>query len=239
MKSRFTLLLSVFCLVFFSGVLQAQTAEKIIKTHIKKAGYKKYKKVETIKITGNMPTPQGDFPITSYSKKPNKTKVKLDIQGMEMVASAFDGTTAWTLNPFMGSSTPTKLPADQAKLVAEQAQFEPLYVDYAAKGYTITLDGTEDVKGKSCYKLVVEKPGLDKQYHYIDAETYMLTKVNAVGGDGSRGDTYFGDYKKTDFGVMMPYSMEISTQMGPMQIIYSEIIANEPIADEEFAYTGS
>lgn len=241
MKLRFKLLMSMLCLIFLAGVVQAQTVDKILKQHIKKSGSKKYKKVETVIMTGNLPTPQGDFPITIYSKRPNKTKSELDIMGNQMIPSAFDGETAWMLNPMMGSTTPQKLPAETALLIAEQSQFEPLYIDYGSKGYTITLDGNDDVKGKSCYKLKIEKSsgeGSEPQYHSFDKETYMLLKVNAKGADGNRADTFFGDYKKTDFGIMMPYLWEISTQMGPQEINFIKITGNEPIDDKEFAFPG-
>jgi outer membrane lipoprotein-sorting protein len=189
-------------------------------------------------MTGNLPTPQGDFPITIYSKRPNKSKSELDIMGNQMIPSAFDGETAWMLNPMMGSTTPQKLSDEQTRLVADQAQFDPLYMNYGDKGYTITLDGTEDVNGKSCFKLKVEKMGGDPQYHFLDAETYMLVKLNAKAADGSRADTFFSDYKKTDFGIMMPFTWEISTQMGPQQIVFTKITANEPIDDKEFAFPG-
>jgi outer membrane lipoprotein-sorting protein len=231
-------LITAFCLVFITGVLQAQTAEKIIKQNIKKSGSKKFAKIETIIMTGNLPTPQGDFPITIYNKRPNKSKSQLDIMGSEMIPSAFDGETAWMVNPFAGASSPQKLPDETTLLVAEQAEFEPLYINYKDRGYTITLDGTEDVKGKSCYKLKVEKAGGNPQYHFLDTETYMLIKVNAKGADGSRADTFFSDYKKTDFGIMMPFTWEISSQMGPQQIVFSKITANEPIDDKEFAFPG-
>ena len=244
MKLRSILLLSTFCLIFISGGIQAQTADQVLKQHIKKSGSKKYKKVETIKMIGELPTPQGSFPITIYSKKPDKNKVELDIPGMGvMIPSAYDGETAWMVNPMMGATSPQKFPDEAAGYIADQAQFEPLYINYGKKGYTITLDGTEDVNGKSCFKLKVEKSAPDgsaqsAQYHYFDSETYMLVKVNARGADGNVADTFFSDFRRTDFGVMMPYAMEISSPMGMQPIEFTEIIGNEPIDDKEFAYQG-
>lgn len=235
MKITFKLLISMFCLIFISGVLQAQTVDKILKQNIKKTGGKKYKKVETIKMIGNLPTPNGDFPITVYSKKPNKSKVQLDIPGMEMIPSAYDGETAWMVNPMTGVSTAQKFPDEAASLIADQAEFEPMYINFAQKGYNITLEGTEDVKGKSCYKLKVEKSATT-QYHYLDTETYLLIKVNAKGADGNPADTFFSNYKKTDFGITLPYSWEIGSAMGMQQILFTEIIANEPMDDKEFAF---
>ena len=69
MKITFKLLISMFCLIFISGVLQAQTVDKILKQNIKKTGGKKYKKVETIKMIGNLPTPNGGFSYNGLFKK--------------------------------------------------------------------------------------------------------------------------------------------------------------------------
>jgi len=243
MKLRSKPMISLFCLIIISGVLQAQSVDKILKKHIKESGSKKFKKVETIKMIGNLPTPQGDFPIIIYSKKPNKMKVELDIMGMQMIPSAYDGETAWMVNPMMGDSSPQKFPDDGALLIADQAQFEPLYINYGEKGYTISLDGTEDVKGKSCYKLKIEKylggmSDKNTQYHYFDTETYMVVKVNSMGADGNRSDTFLSDYKKTDSGILFPYTMEIGSPMGMQEISFTEIIANDPIDDEVFVFPG-
>ena len=169
--------------------------------------------------------------------------IELDIMGTKMIPSAYDGETAWMVNPMTGDSSPQKFPNEGTLLIADQAQFEPLYINYEEKGYTISLDGTEDVKGKSCYKLKIEKSlgGMsDKntQYHYFDTETYMVVKVNSMGADGNRSDTFLSDYKKTDSGIMFPYTMEIGSPMGLQKISFTEIIANVPIDDEVFVFPG-
>lgn len=238
MRQKFTSFLCMICLISFSGILQAQTADKILKQYIKATGSKKYKKLETIKMIGDLPTPQGSFPIEIYVKRPNKVKTQLDIPGMGlMVPSAYDGETAWMINPMMGATTPQKFPEEGALLIADQSQFDPIYINYAKKGYTIVLDGSEDVNGKKCHKLKIENE-LGVQYHYFDMETYFLLKVNSKGADGSTSDTYFDNYKETEFGIMMPFSWEIESQMGLQPIEFIEIIANEPIGDDEFAFPG-
>jgi len=243
MKLRASTLISLFCLALISGVLQAQTVDKILKKHLKESGSKKYKKVETVKMMGNLPTPQGDFPLTTYSKKPNKMKVELDIMGTFIIPSAYDGKTAWMINPMTGDSSPQKFPEEGALLIADQAQLEPLYINYADKGYNISLDGTEDVNGRNCYKLKIEKSLTDNadnntQYHYFDTETYMVVKVNVMGADGNRVDTFFSDFKKTDSGITFPFTMEIDSAMGLQKISFTEIIINDPIDDEVFVFPG-
>ena len=234
----------ILSLIFISGALHAQTVDKILKQHLKVTGAKKYKKVETIQMNASLPTMQGEFPFTIYSKRPNKLKIQLDIPGMGlMVPSAYDGETAWMINPMMGATTAQKYPDDGALLIADQAQFDPLYINYGDKGYTITLEGTEEVNGKNAYKLKIDKSLGDgsvsnTQYHYFDTETYMLLKVNSKGADGTVSDTFFSEYKKTDFGVMMPYLWEISGPMGMQELIIEEIIGNQPIDDEVFAFPG-
>ncbi|MBN1413994.1 MAG: outer membrane lipoprotein-sorting protein [Bacteroidales bacterium] len=242
-------IVSVFVLLSFCIFgIYAQTADEIIsKYHQSMGGLDKFKAHTSTKAIGTAPTPQGDFPFEFYQEKPNKIKVVMDIMGKKFVAQAYDGQTAWMLNPFVGD-TALRLSDEQAKAVMEEAEFEDPFIDYAAKGHEVILEGTEDVQGVPCYKinLTKYKGNTEKentQYYYLDKETCIpiMTKTFVKAGPqaGQVMETYFSDYKEVGDGLMMPFSFEVKSAGQIIQILtFEKIILNEDIPDEEFEFPG-
>jgi outer membrane lipoprotein-sorting protein len=238
--------------VFFVSIsicflsLNAQTVDEIIsKYHESIGGLDKLKAHTSVKAIGKAPTPQGDFPFVFYQEKPNKMKVVIDIMGQKMVAQAYDGETAWMLNPFMGE-TAQKLPAEQAKSVMNEAELEDPFIDYAAKGHEVSLEGTEDVQGIQCYKVKLTKfkgnaERESTQYYYFDKENYipiMVKTVVKVGDQpGQEVETYFSDYQEVNGGLVMPFTMEVKMAGQVVQsMVFDSIFINVDIPDEEFKF---
>ena len=147
--------------MFFSVItvtLWSQTADGIVGKYLESiGGAEKWKALKTAKLTGTVPTPQGDFTFEMFRKAPNKFIISLDVMGQKFVPQAYDGEVAWTLNPFMGDPTPQKLPEDQVKSVKQEADFEDPFIDYAQKGNEVSYEGTADVDGVKCYQVKTYK----------------------------------------------------------------------------------
>src|SRR5687767_11053919 len=87
--------------VGFVLAVNAQTADEILNKYFANTGgVDKWKAVKTMKMEAKVATPQGDLPIVMLAKAPNKSKMTINVQGKEIVQQAYDGQTAWTLNPF-------------------------------------------------------------------------------------------------------------------------------------------
>jgi len=226
--------------------IKAQTVDEVISKYIQSiGGADKLKSHTSIIAIGKAPTPQGDFPFELYQKKPNKIKVVIDIMGKKMVAQAYDGETAWMLNPFMGE-TAQKLPDDQAKSIIDDAELEDPFLDYAAKGHEVTLEGTEDVQGVQCnkVKLIKYKGNPDKestQYYYFDKENFVpvMIKSSIKVGDqaGQEIETYLSDYQEVEGGMVMPFSFEVKMAGQVVQsMVFEKVTINSDIADEEFKF---
>jgi outer membrane lipoprotein-sorting protein len=235
-------------LPLFAFCANAQTVDDIInKYHQSIGGVDKLKEHTSTRAIGKVPTPQGDFPFELYQEKPNKMKVVIDIMGKKMVAQAYDGQTAWMLNPFAGE-TAQRMPEDQAKSLIDEADFEDPFIDYAAKGHEVVLEGMEEVQGVPCYKvkLVKYKGNPDKEsvhYYFFDKETSLplMVKTALTSGDqaGQEIETYLSDYKDTGSGITMPFSFEV--KMGDQMIqsmTFDTITVNTDIPDEEFKFPG-
>ena len=243
---KIMLTLVVLAICVFS--ISAQTVDEIIgKYHQSIGGLELLKSHTSTKAFGKAPTPQGDFPFELFQEKPNKIKVSLDIMGKKMIPQAFDGQTAWMLNPFMGD-TAQKLPEDQVKSLLDDAELEDPFIDYAAKGHEVTLEGTEDVQGNPCFKIkLVKYKGNESrestQYYYFDQGSFiplMIKNSVNVGGQADQViETYLSDYQEVGNGMVMPFSFEVKMAGQIVQsIIFEKIIINEDIPDEEFKFPG-
>jgi outer membrane lipoprotein-sorting protein len=242
------IILSLFVLSAFIFFLDAQTPDEVIgKYHRSIGGIDKLKSHTSTKAMGKAPTSQGEFPFELYQEKPNKIKVVIDIMGKKMVAQAYDGQTAWMLNPFMGE-TAQRLPPDQAKSIVEEAEFEDPFLDYNAKGYEVTLEGSEDIQNVPCFKvkLLKYKGNPDKestQYYYFNKETFLPFMVQTLVPSGPQAgqmvETYLSDYRDAGNGMIMPYSFEVKVGNQVVQsMIFETITLNEDIPDDAFKFPG-
>ena len=89
MKSLFTIALIAFISVG-STYGQDVTVDEIVDTYYEAIGGKEaWRKVKTMKITGEGVQMGMKFPVTVLAKEPNLTKVDVDIQGMK-ITEAYD-----------------------------------------------------------------------------------------------------------------------------------------------------
>ena len=225
-------------------IANAQTADEILAKYFENTGgLAKWKEVKTMKVEAKAPTPQGELPITIYSKAPNKTKVVVNIQGKEFIQAAFDGETGWNLNPFAGVD-PVKLDEDQTKELREQ-EVEDAFIDYKKKGHVVTLEGKEEIDGVQCFKMKLEKnKNNDKddvmEYIYFDTENYVpIMRKSFVRSGPQKGEeiqSFMSDYQEVN-GLMMPFAMEQKVKGNTVsKISIVKYAINENIDDSVFAY---
>ncbi len=207
----------VFVLVLLMGgfAANAQTADEILaKYFANTGGIEKWKALKSWTQKGKAWQGQ-EFPMSMYAKTPNKMKLVINVQGTELVAQAYDGTTAWMLNPFAGGKDPVKMDDEMAKEIKDE-EFEEEFIDYKKKGHEVTLEGTEEIDGVKCYKIKLVKnknnPKDDAtELHFFDAENFVpimqVSYVKVGPQKGTEVKTYMSDYQEVN-GLMFPFSME-------------------------------
>lgn len=236
----------LFLLTFTMTTAWSQSVDAVISKYFENAGgLEKWKALKTMKLNGMFPTPQGEFAFEMSRKTPNKYIISLDIMGQKMVPQAYDGETAWMLNPF-ADPTPQKLPEDQAKTVKLDADFEDPFIDYARKGYVVTYEGTGDVDGIKCEMLkLVKTTGVEgenvEMVYYFDIETYLpvLVKQKSAFGPmaGQEVQVYYSDYQDAGEGIIMPFTLDTRVNGQSVQLIkFASIAVNVEIGDEVFKF---
>jgi len=178
-----------------------------------------------------------ELPGTLYSARPNKQYFNINVQGKTLV-QAYDGETPWAINPFQGGDTAQEMPEEEAKDFTE-GSFEAEYIDYAKKGNTIELEGTETIEGTETFKLKLTKANGTVEYHYFDSELFVpimqSTMLHAGPQKGQYSQTFMSDYQEVS-GVMMPFFMETKMNGETFQKITMETIeANVEIEEGLFS----
>lgn len=240
MKIKF---IAVMALLMCALGLQAQTADEILaKYFANTGGLAKWKSLKTMKMTGKLTMQGMDLPVVFYSKTPDKKKMTIQVQNIEIV-QAYDGTDAWMLNPMMGGKDPVKMSGEEAKELDQK--FEDEFIDYAKKGHEVKLLGTEEVDGVKCYKIqLIKNKNNDKEdvteVHYFDTENYVpilrVTYARSGPAKGQEIKTYLSDYQEVN-GLMIPFYMESKVAGQTIQkVSVTEIKLDENMDDNMFIF---
>lgn len=246
MKKTLALLSALFLLLSFNA-LQAQTAESIIDSYLETIGGKEnLAKLKSMKMTCKANAQGMELPVTMYQKAPNKQRMDMNFQGQEITQMAFDGETGWSTN-FM-TMKPEKWDAEQSKIMQTEMTFPDVFLNYKDKGYTVSLDGEEEIEGTMCHKIKLTKKPLvidEKEeenfaFYFIDKETNVIimqrdfAKVGEMKGQAS--ETYFSDYDEVE-GIYFPFTI---AQKLNGQAVFSVKVetaeANVEIEDTKFAF---
>jgi outer membrane lipoprotein-sorting protein len=235
--SRLTFALSLLSAV----AVHAQTVDEIIaKNLLAKGGAEKWQSVSSVKMSGTMTVQGKELPLTVYAKRPNLNRQEIALPDGKVVVQAFDGTTAWMINPM--SDQPQTIPADAADVMKNSADFDGALINYKAKGHTIALVGKETLRDKPVYHLkVTMKGGQVVQDYFLDAESGIELKTSAqvdLGMDPSGKkqplDTEMSNYKAID-GIMIPHTIkQFMNGNQSVQMSITSVQFNAPIDDAIF-----
>lgn len=220
-----------------AGQAAAQNVDQLVAKNLQaKGGLEKIRSIQTIKQTGHMSMQGVEGTLTVYGKRPNMVRQEIAL-GNQTVINAFDGTTAWIVNPLAGSTAATELSGPQAAVIKEQSDFDGPLVDYQKKGYKIELMGTETLNGRQVYHLKLTNSAGQIQHYYLDAETGLEARVVSDTGLG-RLEQQLSDYRDVS-GVKMPFSVKTFVNGLPMgQITVSTVEVNVKLDDAMFRIPG-
>jgi outer membrane lipoprotein-sorting protein len=216
----------------------AQTVDELIAKNIEaRGGLEAIQAATTLRLTGTMTMGPGmQTPFTLELKRPKKMRMEFTFQGT-MNIQAYDGTTGWTVMPFMDQTSPELMSPEDLRDAEEQADFDGPLVDHAAKGHSIELLGQDEADGAYKLKVTLESGGT--RYVYLDPESFLETRTEGerfVQGRETELETSFGDHREVA-GVMIPHVIETSAKGSPqkqtLQVESAEV--NLPLDDSRFA----
>jgi hypothetical protein len=122
---------------------------------------------------------------------------------------------------------------------AGSADLYGLLFDYAPRGHTVELLGREPIQGRDAFKLKVTLPGGAVRWVYLDAESALEVKVEALrtlGGRERRVETFYHDWQAAG-GLLIPRRHETRTEgANKLHLLTVESVrVNPPLDDSRFA----
>ena len=225
---------------FIAGYAAAQTPsvdELVAKNLAARGGEAKLKSLNSIKLTGSVSVQGMDMPLTVLTKRPNKMKQEMTMQGQKVV-QAFDGENVWGVNPMMGSTTPRVIEGPAADNLKTQSIFDGPLVGYKDRGDTLEVVGPADVEGVKTWKLKLTRKDGKSMHIFLDAETGLDKQWTATidqNGMTMEIETVMTEYQPTE-GILVARSMR--SMMGGQQVAavkFTTVEFNLPVEDSEFA----
>lgn len=161
-------------------------------------------------------------------------KSEVDFNGTKII-QCYTDKGGWSVNPMAGATDPTPMPDDVYNAGKGQIYVGGPLFDYAAKDSKIEYVG----KDGNNYKIKLTTKENVEQTYKIDATSYLVNEVQSKGKmqDQEVDITMdFSDYRKTDGGYMIPYSIAVDFG-GQFTITISvkKVELNKTIDPSEFA----
>jgi len=193
--------------VLFTTIIQAQTVDEIINKHIDAIGGKeKLGQVKTLYTENSVEVMGNQAPVTEYLLEGKGYKNETEFNGSKII-QCYSDKGGWLINPMAGGTDAQPMPEELYKAGKDLIYIGGALQDYAAKGYKVELTGNEN----GSHKIKVTNGNTESNY-FIDATTFYLTKSIIKGemmGQPVDVTTTFSDYKKTEFGIFLPYTKTI------------------------------
>ena len=225
--------------VLLSAPVWAQSAAELVARNLQaKGGVEKIKALRTLRATGKVQQGTLIFQVENDAMAPNNLRQNYTLQGMTAV-QAYDGSTAWKIDPFGGRRDPEIMGEEEMRDMVEDANFAGPLVDYEAQGNRIEFLGKDTLDGDEVYRLKVTLKNGDLYYYYLDPETFLevrMERVQYINGSVKESVIECGSYKLVA-GVYLPFTYEAGSKQHPeyrSKITYEKIVPNVAMDPAEF-----
>ena len=210
------------------------TADEVVNKYLDAlGGQDAIGKVKTMSVEGTMQVMGSDAPTTTITVDGVGTKQESDFNGTKII-SCYTDKSGWAVNPMAGASDPTPMPEDQySSGKAGIYVGGPLY-NYADKGSTIELASKDD----KTYTIKLTTKEKVKYTFVIDAKTNLvdtMTMEAQIQGQPMTVMASYSDYRKTETGFMVPYSIGLDLGQLQLSITVKKVELNKPIDPAIFA----
>ena len=185
-----------------------------------------------LKGTLKMPAQGMEGRLTIHTSAPNRYLLEVELDGIGMLRTGFDGEVAWSLNPMEG---PRLLEGDEREEILRDADLRGVlnYDQYYEK---MEVAGITDFEGRESYELRLRTESGHEATEYYEVETGLAIgrRAEVETGMGRVPTTQvFEEYEEVE-GVKIPMRLE-TRLVNIRQIMTIEEVSHEPIDDEVYA----
>lgn len=218
--------------VFSKPLPEGLTAETVIKKYINAIGGEdNLKNVNSTLMNAVVTIPGAPFKPQAVIKQmsPNKFSMELVAEGMgTLMKQNFDGE-----NGYMEQQG-RKVPMDDAA-VSSRKSTKGLFEEMFMESSSLQLESKTTIDGSDVYKINVTKDGKTSSRYYDVDSGYLLRTEETTEAQGQSVSTVtdYSNYTNVN-GVMLPYTMKITT--GPQSFVFetTEAKINEGVTSEDF-----
>jgi len=229
----------IIVLFAFSSVttINAQTADEIIAKHIDAIGGKvKLAQINSVYIESTTEAMGNESPTKTYIINGKDYRNESDFGGQSMVQVITDKS-GWSIMPFGGSSEPTAMSDEDYKSAADAIYAGDPLINYAVNSGKVELQGQEKINDVNAYKIkYTNKYGTEITFYVAPSTWYIIKSVkqgNMMGQPVTVTTTY-SNYQKTDFGMLMPYTINVDTEQFQMKMTTNKVEVNKDINPKIF-----
>jgi hypothetical protein len=222
-------------------------AELVAKNLAARGGASALAAINTLEFNGKFIAP-GDFQLSYHgtrARNPGGDRMRddLTIQGLTII-QAYDGRSAWKVNPFQGRKDAERMSADESRAQADAGLVDGALLASLHDGSSVRYLGREDFDGTDAYKLQVRQKDGDQFDYLLDPDTFLeirATETRQVRGAQTVTNYEYGDYEKVG-GIYFPMAIDSWQTAQPDQrvrILIASAAANSPLDPSYFAQPGA
>jgi outer membrane lipoprotein-sorting protein len=224
------------------------TAARIVEKNLAaRGGLEAWQNVRSMAWIGHVQrasAPEPTLPFLLELKRPNMTRFEITSLNQKSVR-VYDGKMGWKMRPGSnGRQEVDAYSADELRYAREAQVIDGPLMDFANKGYAISLDNEEEVEGRKTYRLSIKMPSGVNQHVWVDAETFLELKYDRVSkspvGVWSSVPVFLRNYQNFE-GLQIPTTIETrssiiqSDKVPSDKMVIEKIALNPPLDDEVFA----
>lgn len=234
MKKFFVHTLLVAALISSSFTGKTQTADEIIDKHIEAIGGKEnWKKVNSLKMDGNIEVQGLEIPFTMQAVNGKGVRTDGEFQGNFFI-DIITPTKGWSQNPMAGKATLQPLSDDELKEKLDELDIQGAFVDYKEKGSAVEFLGKDEEDGNEYFKVKLTTKNNNETTYFFDTKTYLVYKQETITkqqGQDVKVTVKNLDYQTIDGGIKVPFKLD----MGQMVLASKKYIVNGPIDEKIFS----
>ena len=234
MKKYFVHALLVAAIMSSSFTGSTQTADEIINKYITAIGGKEnWKKINSLKMEGNIQVQGLEIPFTMQAVNGKGVRTDGEFQGNSFI-DIITPTKGWSQNPMAGKATLQPLSDDELKEKLDAMDIQGAFLDYKEKGSMVEFLGKDEEDGNDYYKIKLTTKNKNETTYFFDTKTYLVYKQETISkqqGQEMKVVVKSLDYQTVEGGVKMPFKMD----QGQIVLAAKKFIVNGAIDEKIFS----
>jgi Protein of unknown function (DUF1579) len=197
-----------------------------------RGGLERWQALKSLRLSGTQTAFSETAPFTLTRARPGLFRLEQTLLSRP-ITMAYDGSTAWWINPLFGLDWPVRVPEPDAAVVrrnAELVEGTPLLAG-RGQGQTVELVGLGELDGSPAWQLKVRRRDGAEETWYLDPKTYLeRARFDQTTDFGSPEEqwTYFSDFRPVQ-GLVLPHHMEMEYGIRNLAFDVAKVEIDAPV----------